>query len=68
MVIKIRDIHPEEACQGRNQEKCERYLWTSLNIKFREFKVTSYISTLNLFKVSKREGFHNGTLSSRKLV
>ena len=34
-----------------------------LKIKFGEFKKTSYISSQNLFKVSKPDGFQDGTLS-----
>ena len=34
-----------------------------LKIKFGEFKKTSYISLQNLFKVSKPDGFQDGTLS-----
>ena len=34
-----------------------------LKIKFGKFKKTSYISSQNLFKVSKRDGFQDGTLS-----
>ena len=34
-----------------------------LKIKYGEFQKTSYISTQNLFKISKREGCHNVTLA-----
>ena len=34
-----------------------------VKIKFGEFKETSYISSQNIFNVSKRDGFQDGTLS-----
>ena len=58
--------YAEKAVKGRidrnGKDNC-RLCCCLLKIKFGEFKKTSYISSQNLFKVSKRDGFQDGTLS-----
>ena len=63
--------YAEKACQRRidrnGNDNC-RLCCCLLKIKFEEFKKTSYISSQNLFKVSKRDGFQDGTLSEICLI
>ena len=47
----------------RNRNDNCRLCCCLLKIKFGEFKETSYISSQNFFKVSKHDGFQDGTLS-----
>ena len=57
---------PKKPVKGgidRNGKDSCRLCCCLLKIKFGKFKKTSYISSQNLFKVSKRDGFQDGTLS-----